>query len=609
MAWGLRFRWLAGLALLWALPSAAQVAWGDLHATGNGELSGLYVGNFGNTATDEHSLGFSGRGTIAGDYYNPNFLSFSFIPYYGRSQDNSDSQSITDASGYNGTLNIFGGSHFPGFASFNQTWNSSGTFGIPGIAGLTTDNNNRSVNVGWSLLVPDLPTFSVGYGDTSGTSSVLGSEISTASTMHNFNLGSTYNVGGFYLTGGFIHLNTDVGINGLENGESETATGSSNQYRLTAQHTIPYNNSTFSLGLNRSSYTSDDSLGGENSGTTDNANANLNLRFPKLPVTLTANYTDNLFGSFEQQLISSGQVPVASIVTPESHQLSLEASTFYNVLSNLVVGGFVDHIQEYFAGQNIGLTQFGLNVNYNFNRMLKGLTLNAGVVDNATQQGNSRIGFIGNASYNRNFGKWEIGAFALYNQNTQTLLGNYTISTLNYGGTVKRELTQNLRWVGVSNLTKSVFEQAKGSGNHGESFISMLIWRRASLSGNYTQSHGTSILTATGLVLTPLPPVLISPSNLIVYSGTSYGASLSVYPVRNLSVSTSWSKSLSNTTSPLLLSNNGNTNYYGLMTYQYRKLLFQAGFTKFNQSISSSSTLPSMLTSYSFGVTRWFKGF
>jgi len=609
VAWGLRVRCLAGLALLWALPAGAQVAWGDLHSTANGQLTTLYVGNFGNTATDEHSLGFAGAGTIAGDYYNPNFLSYSLLPYYGRSQDNSDSASITDASGYNGTVNIFGGSHFPGFVNFNQTWNSSGTFGIPGVAGLTTDNNNHAVNVGWGVRLPDLPTFSIGYGDTSGTSSVLGSEISTASTIHNLNFGSTYQVDGFYLTGGFIHLATDIGITGLENGESETANGSSNQYRFTAQHGIPYNNSNFYLGFNRTSYTSDDSLGGENYGTTDNANANVNLRFPKLPVTLTADYTDNLLGSFEQQLISSGQVPVASIITPESHQLSVEASTFYNVLPNLIVGGFVDRTEEYFAGQNLGFTQFGLNMNYNFFHKLKGLTFNAGLVDSATQQGNTRVGFVGNANYNRNFGKWEIGAFVLYNQNTQTLLGNYTMSTLNYGGTVKRQLTQNLRWVGVSNLTKSVFEQAKGSSNHGESFVTMLIWRRASVSGNYTQFHGTSILTATGLVLTPLPPVLFSPSNLVLYSGTSYGASVSVFPVRNLSISTAWSKSLSNTTSPLLLSNNGNTNYYGLMTYQYRKLLFQAGFTKFNQSISSSSILPSMLTSYSFGVTRWFKGF
>ena len=613
MLWDSKFRWSFGLNLLLVLVlpnrTQAQVAFGDLHATANGQLSTLYSANFGNFETDEHSLGLAGRGTISGDYYNPNFLSFSLLPYYGRSQDNSDSQSITDASGYNGTIDIFKGSHFPGFVNFNQTWNNSGTFGIPGIAGLTTTNNGHAVNAGWSVLLPDFPTLSFMYGDTSGTSSLLGSDTSTTSTTRNFNVGSTYTLAGFYLNGAFIHLNTDTGINGLDNGESETTTGSSNQYRLTAQRPIPYNNSNLSMGFTRSSYSMDDSLGGQNDGTTDSANANLNLRFPKLPVTLTAIYTDNLLGSFEEQLINNGQTPLVSIASPESHSISLEASTFYNVLPRLVVGGYVDRTEQYFAGQTEGLTQVGLNVNYSFLRTLKGLTFNAGIVDSASQQGNTRIGFIGNASYNRYFGKWEINSFVLYNQDVQTLFVNYTTSTLNYGGSLKRQFNQNLRWVGVANIVHSMFEQTAGNTSHGESFSTMLIWRRASVSSTYTQSSGTSILTANGLVATPVPTQVISPGNSILFSGKSYGSSVSVYPVRNMTISTAWSKSLSNTVSPLLLSNNGSTNYYGLATYQYRKLLFSAGVTKFNQSISSSDTLPAMLTSYSFGVSRWFKGF
>ncbi len=362
MPWGLKSCWvtevaLMGTLLLFALPSTAQVAFGDLHATANGQLSTVYADEYGDLQTGQHSWGFAGTGTIAGNYYNPNFLSFSLLPYYGRSQDNSDSQSITNASGYTGTVNIFGGSHFPGFVNFNQTWNSSGTFGIPDVSGLTTRNNNHGLNVGWSLLLPSLPTLSIAYGDNSGTSSLLGSDTSTAFTTHSLNVGSTYNLAGFYLNGGFIHLTNDTNFNGLENGETETTDGSSNQYRLTAQRGIPYNNSRFSLGLTRSSFSSNDSTGGQNYGTTDNATANLNLRFPRVPVTLTATYTDNLLGSFEQQLISSGETPLASIVSPESHSLSLEASTFYTVLPRLVVGGYVDRTEQYFAGQSFGLTQ------------------------------------------------------------------------------------------------------------------------------------------------------------------------------------------------------------------------------------------------------------
>lgn len=622
MLWGRKTRRLAGTALLWALAPGlqAQVAWGDLHATANGQLTTLYTDSFGNLAgTDEHSLGFAGRGMITGDYYNPNFFSFSMLPYYGRSQDNSDMQSITDASGYNGTLNIFKGSRFPGFVNFEQTWNKSGTFGIPGLAGLTTTNNNHGVNVGWSALLPGLPTLSVGYGDTGGSSALLGSSSATASTTRNFNIGTTYSRGGYYLTGGFIHLNSDVNINGLGIGEpetgtggagTETTTGSSNQYRLTGQGPIPYRSSSASLSITRSSFSYDDSFAGKDYGTTDTVNGIVNLAFPRAPVTLTALYTDNLLGSVEQQLVSSGQVPILpGLNSPESRSLMVGASTFVNVLPRLLVGGYVNRTQQYFGGQNFGVTQIGLNASYNFVHKLKGLSFYAGVIDNASQDGNTHAGLIGNVTYNRYFGKWEINGYLFYDQDTMTLLANYTTSTVNYGGTLKREINPDLRWVTVANVIHSVFEQTSGDSSHGESFTTMLIWKRASVSGIYSQSSGVAILTATGLVATPVPPQLFGPGSSVLFSGRNYGGTVTFYPIRHLDISTSWTRSIGDTTSPLLLSNNGNTNYYGFATYEYRKLLFQAGYTRFDQSISMSGQPPSMLTSYTFGISRWFKGF
>ena len=615
MRWGIKFRGLAGLALLWALcgfcsRAGAQVSFGDLHATGSGQLTSLYDGSFGNLAdTDAHSLGFAGRGVISGDYYNPNFLSFTVLPYYGRSQDNSDAQSITDASGYNGTINIFKGSHFPGVVNFSQVWNQSGTFGIPDVTGLTTKNNNHGLNVVWSALLPDLPTLTVGYGDTGGTSSLLGSDESTAASTKNFNVGSTYNIAGFYLTGGFIHLNTDVDISGLEDGAAENARSSSNQFRFTAQRAVPYRTSSMSTSLSRTSYTDNDSLGGTNYGTTDTVAGNLNLAFPRAPVQVTALYTDNLLGSIEQNLVNSGEIPLAGLNSPESRSVNLEASTFVNVLPRTMVGAYVSRTEQFFNGQDYGVTQVGVNVSYNFLHTLKGLMFYGGLVESATQQGNTRIGAIGNVTYNKYLGKWEINAFCRYDQDVETLLVMYTTSTLNYGGSLKRELGHDVRWVAVANLVRSVFEQQAGNASHGESFTTMLIWSRASVSGIYTKSNGTSILTATGLVASPVPGSVLGAGNSILYNGTSYGANVSVFPVKHMAISAAWSKSLSDTTSPSLLTNSGNTNYYGLATYEYRKLLFQAGVTKFNQNISNSGTPPSMLTSYSFGISRWFKGF
>ncbi|HVI07651.1 MAG TPA: hypothetical protein VND65_05100 [Candidatus Binatia bacterium] len=614
MRWECKCRWLAVTAVLWGLglsgEAAGQAALGQLHASANGQLQSLYSGTYGNLpGTDTHSLGFEGRGIINGDYYTPNFLSFSLFPYYGRSQANSDMQSITDASGYNGTVNFFKGSHFPGVFTANQDWNNTGNFGIPGITGLATRNNDRGLNIDWSALLPGFPAVTVGFGDSAGNSSLLGSQSTTDSTNKNFHVLSTYNLNRYFLSAGFIHLTNHVDFNGLEDGSSETTQGSSNQYRFMIQGPVPYRQSSMSLNLNRSSYNTEDSNFGTNYGTTDTVNGNVNLMFPRAPVSVTSSYTDNLLGSIEQQLVSSGEVPLAGLSTPESRSFTVGASTFVNVLPRLMVGGFVNRTEQFFAGQNFGLTQVGLTVNYNFLHSLKGLTFYGGVNYNASQTGNSRLGFIGNIAYNRYFGKWQINSFFLYNQNTQTILVVYTTSTLNYGATLRRQINPDLSWSIVTNFIKSGFEQTKGNSNSGGSVTAMLIGRKASVSTVFSKSSGTALLTSAGLVSTTLPSQVYGPNATVLFSGESYGGNVSFYPIRHMIVSTSWSKSIADTNSPLLLSMNGNTNYYGFAGYEFRKLLFQAGMTRFNQSISNSGTPASMLTSYSFGISRWFKGF
>ena len=611
MKWGSRYRWFAVTVLLLAFSSTsrAQVTVGDLHATLGGQLTGLYNDVYGNLDTHEHSLGFAGNGQLSGDYYNPSFLSFSLLPYYGRSQANANAPTVFDASGYTGVINLFSGSHFPGFVSGQQNWNSAGSFGLPGLPGLTTSNNNHGFNVGWSELLPGFPTLTATYGDTSGTSSVLGSELASASTVHSLNLLSTYAVGGFYLSGGFLHTTVGSEVNGLENGLSETADGSTNQFRANARHGIPYRNSSFSLGFNRTYYNTEDSFGEKTNGTADNVNGIATLNFPTLPVTVTGNYTDNAVATFEQQLISNGQAPLFNLTLPTARQFSFEASTFYTILPNFQLGGFVQRVQEYIGPQSFGSTQYGLNASYTFLRQLKGLVVNAGLVDSATQQGNTHIGAVGNATYYHTFGKWEIGPFVRYDQNTQTLYVTYTTSTLNYGGSVKYELRPDWRWVNIANVLHSVLEQNSGVVNRGENFLTAVVSRRFSVSGNYSTAYGQSILTTSGLVPLPLPPSLLPPSNLITYSGRAYGASVGTFPLRKLNVNVAWTKSFGNTTSPTFLNNSGNTNYYGLMTYEYRKLLFTALVNKFDQHIFPSTTVPSMVTAYSFGVTRWFKLF
>jgi hypothetical protein len=603
-------RWVGclGFLLLCVLPAVGQVQFGDFHATATGELTAGYTGSYGNTQSSSHSTDFGGTGSATGYFYNPNFLSFSLLPFYGRSQDNSDSQSIGDSSGYTGTLNIFSGSHFPGYVGFNQQFNSTGTFGIPGEAGLKTDENGHSFNVGWSALLPGLPSLSVGFSDGTSNSSLYGSDSTSKSTNRSFDLSSGYQIAGFFLNGGYTHLSSDATVTGLSDGTAETTSGSSNLYRLNAVHAIPFYKSSLSMGFSRDSYHYN-FAGNEESGTTDNANANMTIQFPRLPVAVYANYTDNLVGNFEQQLVNNGQAPLQTLATPASRSLSEGASTYYNLMPHTIVGGYVTHTSDYYDGQDYGFTQAGGTISFNELRRVKGLMFSVGMVDTATQQGNTRAGFIGNVEYRRLVGRWELESYFRYDQDVETLLTAYTTSVMTFGGSVKREFPHGLRWVAVGTGSRSVFEQQPGNSSRSESLTTMLLWKRIAASGNYEQSKGVAILTAQGLVPVPVPGQELPGSNLSTFNGKSYGGSLRFNPTRTLGFSASYSRSDSNSISALLPMNSASTSYYALATYRLRKLLFTAGYTNFRQSISTSGVPPSVVTSYYFGISRWFKAF
>ena len=158
MRWHTNFEWkLAGLLFL-AVAAAAQVTVGDnLNLNLSGDLSFGFSGSYGENALSSHGLNIGGQGQFGGFYYNPNFLSFNVQPYYNRSQNNSSSQSISDSSGFRSQVNLFQGSHFPGSVAFDKTFDSSGQFGFPGIAGFTSHGGGRSFGITWNALLPHSP--------------------------------------------------------------------------------------------------------------------------------------------------------------------------------------------------------------------------------------------------------------------------------------------------------------------------------------------------------------------------------------------------------------------------------------------------------------------
>ena len=155
-------------------------------------IIGGYSGAYGDVGPSNHALTFGFDGKINGYYYNPHFLSFSATPYYNQSRADSNYQSLTGASGIDGTANFFTGSHFPGSASYRYDRNTSGTFGLAGQPNFTTIGKGQGFGVNWSALLPNLPTLSVGYSQGEGSGTIYGTNEETNSTRSLFNVHSNY---------------------------------------------------------------------------------------------------------------------------------------------------------------------------------------------------------------------------------------------------------------------------------------------------------------------------------------------------------------------------------------------------------------------------------
>lgn len=599
--------------LLFALPAAAQIEVEGVKMNMGADINSGYSGDISNLGSSSHALSLGGDGTLNGSFYNPNFLSFSVNPYYNRSQANSGAGSVFDTSGYNGNVSLFSGSHFPGSINFAQVWDSTGLYGIPGATGLTTKNNSRSFAAGWSELVPGLPTLTASYVRSSGASSVLGSDAQDDITQQGFTLQSSYRLKGWGLGGGFAHQNSDTNSSGLlGSGEAETTYTSSNSYSVSASHSLPLSGG-FGVGFSRSNY--HDNVSGEttgtNNGTTDNATANLNLQVWKLPVTATATYTDNVYGSFEQQILNGGGTLLFTNLSPESRALLVNVSSGHRVLPHVFVTAYFNRQELWVGDTSYGVSQFGANVNANFGDRFKGLTVTVGMNDSANKEGNVGAGLVANVNYVRTLGHWDFGASFGYDQNVQTLLATYQTSSMTYNGRLQRKLPGGFNFSIGGGGGRTAFEQVAGNGSQGEGANASLGWHgRYTVGANYSQSNGTSVLTPTGLVPVPVP---IISNNVVVFNGQSYGFSFTATPIRALSVSTSYSKAMSDTLSEAvgssLASNNNTQLISGIMNYRFRKLNFNASVIQFRQSISSSTTAPSSITTYFFGVSRWFKLF
>ena len=110
---------------------------------------------------------------------------------------------MTAASGVSASAKIFGGSQFPGSVSYSTTFNSSGNFGVPGLANYTTHGNSETLWVNWGVHLKDYPTLNLSFTNANNDYSVYGAD--TQGTLHanTFSATSAYRLAGFSLNGGY----------------------------------------------------------------------------------------------------------------------------------------------------------------------------------------------------------------------------------------------------------------------------------------------------------------------------------------------------------------------------------------------------------------------
>jgi hypothetical protein len=603
-----------GLLLVLAGPLAsAQLQIGDeTKIRAGGMFTAGYSGDYGNSADIEsdHGLDFGFNGNISGSYFNPNFLSFTLTPYYNQSRADSNYQSLTGASGVSGTANLFTGSHFPGSITYHDDYNSTGTFGLVGEPNFTTHGRGDGFGIGWSALLPGLPTVSVGYSQGSGSGTVYGADQESGSSTKVFNVRSSYAIEGFHLNGFFDHNSLDATYPAFLAGEQESVTNTrGHDFGFGANRNLPVDGS-FYINFNRSEATTG-FLGAEDttsSYTTSTETSGVTFHpTKKLSVYTNESYTDNLSGYLNQTLINSGTVQTPFDLGSGSHSLQLGGGATYQFTNFLATQAQATYYDQYYYDKSYTGTYISGTVNYS-RRILDMFSFSAGVVESSNGQGSNAIGFVGNVNYFHRIKGWETSANFSYAQNVQSVLITYTTSFYSYSARVRRRLGYGLAWLAAYSGNQSGLTQQPGSGSHSEGYSTSLGSRRFTLTGNYTRSSGQSILTSAGLVALPPTPG-VSASNLILYTGDSYGGGISATPVRRLSISGTFSRALSNTLSDVTNSRNNTEVFNAQLQYHFRRIGLVSGYTKFTQGISASGVAPGTANSYFFGVSRWFDFF
>lgn len=599
------------MASLWALPALAQLEVGENTSMSlSGNLTIGYDGGYSNQTPSSHDLSPGGNADFNGYYYSPSFLTFDVQPFYNQDRANSSYQSVFQTGGLTSNASIFSGSAFPGSVSFSKIYNSSGSFAIPGVGSLTTKANSQNFGLNWGINLPDYPKVAFSFSDNSSVGSVFGTD--AQDEFHNKGEGMNVSdqLAGFNLNGGFRHENMNSSVPAFIAGEgTETSESSSNTFNVSASHKLPMHGA-FSVGGARSDVT-DESSGDKFSGTIDSLSSGVDFApVRNLDTGVSAQYTNNLEGSFYQSLLTAGGSAAAALLSTSTHSLDINAHASYSLpAQHLTFTAMADRREQTLLDTSLTADSFTEMANYG-NDFLGGFINATSSVTETTMSlssGSHSIGFTDTLSYNRRFGKWNITGSGDYSRDNQTVFIGYTTSGYGYSANVGRKMTAHSYFSVATTETKSTYTGSGNSNSDSQSYTGSLTLHNFGATGSYGKANGLSVLTPTGLVSISGP--VVTPFPTVFFNGKSYAGGASYTPSRGLIFSATYSSNTSNTLGSSIASENTTRLLTGLLQYKVRKIWITGGYLRLQQGFSITGQPPLSDSSFYIGMTRWFKAF
>jgi hypothetical protein len=574
-----------------------------LHMTMNGSLGASYEGNFGDSIDSSHGLGFGANGDLNGYYFDPNFLSFHVRPYYDRIQSNAESQTVTRGKGVESSVSLFSGGHFPGSISYGRDFSRNSEFRIAGIPSVLGNASGGNLDIAWSALFENRPSLHANYLVTDSTSTLLGTTDKNESSSRSLGLNSDYKLGGFSLHGSLYHYNTSFFSPSFLTGTDISNASSSTNYNASAIRMLPLSGS-LALGWSRSVSEN----GGSDSSNNSYSASAVFSPWSRLVVSESLNYTTNVVAALTQSL---GGDAGSTFFDPKSGWSALYMNTTSTLMLShgLTISGHMNHRIQHFQDRYIADTQYGGGASFRkMNRFFGFLNFSVGVVDTATQEGNSGIGLVSAISMMRKFGNWDTAADFSYSQDTQTLYSIATTSNYSFGGALRRKITSSTYWSASFRESRSGLTVQKGNNNVSKSFATNFSWRKYNFSGNYSQSNGAALLAADGaLTATPLGPVL---SNyFLTFNARSFGINSRMRLFRTLTLFGGYTNVSSNSTQKDFGTFNKGDRYNARLELRLRRLNIFAGFDRAAQNASVVPGGPRTVNSYYVSLSRWFNVF